>query len=290
MLVGEDLAALRTVALREVVGAGEPLNPEVIERVRRAWGLTIRDGYGQTETTAQVGNSPGQPVKPGSMGRPLPGYRVALLDEHGKRGGRGRDRPLARSSTTRPHGRLSGRRVPRQPTRSRGGCYRTGDVRRRDADGYITYVGRADDVFKSSDYRISPFELEARSSSIRTSRRRPWCPAPTRSGSASPRRSSRAVGMCAPLASSPCAVPLSPRTVTPLQADPLHRVRRAPQDDLGEDQAGRASKVGGRPTKGWRAGSHGVLGSGFPGALTARRPTRLSRGGAGGQGRQRRRA
>ena len=67
-------------ALREVVGAGEPLNPEVIERVRRAWGLTIRDGYGQTETTAQVGNPPGQPVKPGSMGRPLPGYRIALLD------------------------------------------------------------------------------------------------------------------------------------------------------------------------------------------------------------------
>jgi acetyl-CoA synthetase len=79
MLVGEDLSAYR-VPLREVVGAGEPLNPEVIERVRRAWGLTIRDGYGQTETTAQVGNSPDQPVRPGSMGRPLPGYRVVLLD------------------------------------------------------------------------------------------------------------------------------------------------------------------------------------------------------------------
>ncbi len=60
--------------LREVVGAGEPLNPEVIEQVQQAWGLTIRDGYGQTETTLQIGNSPGQPVKPGSMGRPLPGY------------------------------------------------------------------------------------------------------------------------------------------------------------------------------------------------------------------------
>ncbi len=68
------------VPMRELIGAGEPLNPEVIEQVKAAWGITIRDGYGQTETTALVGNTPGQTVKPGSMGRPLPGYRVALLD------------------------------------------------------------------------------------------------------------------------------------------------------------------------------------------------------------------
>ena len=83
MLIQEDLARHR-VKLREALTAGEPLNPEVIEQVRQAWGITIRDGYGQTETTAQVGNSPGQPVKPGSMGRPMPGYRVALLDDEGR--------------------------------------------------------------------------------------------------------------------------------------------------------------------------------------------------------------
>src|SRR5512139_797253 len=83
MLIQEDLAAY-PVKLKELVGAGEPLNPEVIEQVKRAWGITIRDGYGQTETTAQIGNSPGQALKPGSMGRPLPGYRIALLDEEGR--------------------------------------------------------------------------------------------------------------------------------------------------------------------------------------------------------------
>jgi acetyl-CoA synthetase len=88
MLVGEELGAYR-VALRDAVGAGEPLNPEVIERVRRAWGLTVRDGYGQTETTAQIGNPPGDPVRPGSMGRPLPGYRVVLLDAEGREGDEG---------------------------------------------------------------------------------------------------------------------------------------------------------------------------------------------------------
>ena len=80
MLVQEDLAAHPVPSLREVVGAGEPLNPEVIEQVERAWGMTVRDGYGQTETTAQIGNPPGARLKPGSMGRPLPGYTVALLD------------------------------------------------------------------------------------------------------------------------------------------------------------------------------------------------------------------
>lgn len=159
MLVGEDLAAYR-VALREVVGAGEPLNPEVIERVRRAWGLTIRDGYGQTETTAQVANSPGQPVKPGSMGRPLPGYRVALLDDEGREADEGE---IALPLDPPPLALMAGYVGDdgRTAMPAHGGYYRTGDVAERDADGYITYVGRADDVFKSSDYRISPFELES---------------------------------------------------------------------------------------------------------------------------------
>ncbi|HKG92021.1 MAG TPA: AMP-binding protein [Gemmatimonadaceae bacterium] len=163
MLVGEELVAYRG-SLRELVGAGEPLNPEVIERVRRAWGLTIRDGYGQTETTAQVGNSPGQPVRPGSMGRPLPGYRIALLDADGNEAET--DGEIALPLDDPPLGLMAGYQDDgaggggggRAMT---GGHYRTGDVAQRDADGYITYVGRADDVFKSSDYRISPFELES---------------------------------------------------------------------------------------------------------------------------------
>jgi len=159
MLVGEDLSAY-PVRLREVTGAGEPLNPEVIERVRRAWGLTIRDGYGQTETTAQVGNPPGQRVKPGSMGRPLPGYRVALLDEHDRESDEGE---IALPLDPPPLGLMAGYldRGSRSTGAERDGYYRTGDVATRDADGYITYVGRTDDVFKSSDYRISPFELES---------------------------------------------------------------------------------------------------------------------------------
>ncbi|MFG2692194.1 AMP-binding protein [Kitasatospora sp. NPDC048407] len=159
MLIQADLGAHRT-ELRELVGAGEPLNPEVIEQVRAAWGLTIRDGFGQTETTCQIGNSPGQPVRPGSMGRPLPGYRVALLDADGKPGEEGE---LSLDLAHRPLGLMRGYRGDPERTADamRDGHYRTGDVAARDADGYITYVGRADDVFKASDYRISPFELES---------------------------------------------------------------------------------------------------------------------------------
>jgi acetyl-CoA synthetase len=159
MLILEDLAA-HPVKLREAISAGEPLNPEVIERVRAAWNLTIRDGYGQTETTCQIGNSPGQPIKPGSMGRPMPGYRIALLDADGREADEGE---IALSLSPRPTGLMAG--YLDDPTLNefvtRGGYYRTGDVASRDAEGYVTYVGRADDVFKSSDYRISPFELES---------------------------------------------------------------------------------------------------------------------------------
>ena len=148
------------VRLREVVSAGEPLNPEVIERVQAAWGLTIRDGYGQTETTAIVGNVPGQKLKPGSMGRPLPGYRVELLDERSKPTQEGE---ICLDLSARPLGLMVGyvdeSVSPRDP---RGdGYYHTGDVASRDADGYIRFIGRKDDVFKSSDYRLSPFELES---------------------------------------------------------------------------------------------------------------------------------
>jgi acetyl-CoA synthetase len=159
MFILEDLGAY-AVRLREVVGAGEPLNPEIIERVRSAWNLTVRDGYGQTETTALVGNSPGQPVQPGSMGRPLPGYRIVLLDAEGQAGDEGQ---LSVGLRPSPIGMMQGYLgSPAQSAAALGGdYYRTGDVVSRDADGYLWFVGRADDVFKSSDYRISPFELES---------------------------------------------------------------------------------------------------------------------------------
>ena len=159
MLIQEDLRRW-PVRLREVVGAGEPLNPEVIEQVRSAWGLTIRDGFGQTETTAQVGNPPGTVVKAGSMGRPLPGYDVVLVAPDGTVGAEGE---ICLDLRRRPVGLMQSYLDDPEKTAEvmRDGYYHTGDVASRDADGYLTYVGRMDDVFKSSDYRISPFELES---------------------------------------------------------------------------------------------------------------------------------
>ncbi|MEK6425243.1 MAG: AMP-binding protein [Burkholderia gladioli] len=160
MLVQQPLADY-AVKLREIIGAGEPLNPEIIERVRRAWGIAIRDGYGQTETTCVIGNSPGQPVVPGSMGRPMPGYRVTLLDPDGA--------PVEEGEVAlpldgeRPAGLMRGYANHADATAQamRDGHYRTSDIALRRSDGYYLYIGRADDVFKSSDYRLSPFELES---------------------------------------------------------------------------------------------------------------------------------
>jgi acetyl-CoA synthetase len=160
MLIQADLSELRTPP-REVVGAGEPLNPEIIEQVRRAWGVTIRDGFGQTETSVQIANSPGQTVKPGSMGRPVPGFVIGLVDP--VTGEVGSEGEICIDLSARPTGLMVGYRDDDSRTAEamRDGFYHTGDVGSRDADGYITYVGRADDVFKASDYRISPFELES---------------------------------------------------------------------------------------------------------------------------------
>jgi acetyl-CoA synthetase len=159
LFIQENLASFK-VALREVCGAGEPLNPEVIDQVQAAWGLIIRDGYGQTETTALAGNSPGQKIKVGSMGRPLPGYGVQVSDADGNRAKEGEvtlvlgaDRPAGLMQGYQgDDGELSG---------AEGALYRSGDVVFEDDEGYLTFVGRSDDVFKSSDYRISPFELES---------------------------------------------------------------------------------------------------------------------------------
>ena len=158
MFVQEDLKAWK-VSLREVCSAGEPLNPEVIEQVRAAWGLTVRDFYGQTETTSQIGNPPGVAVKPGSMGLPLPGYRIRTLDADDREGDEGE---VCIELDPKPTGLMLGYQQEEARFAPLGATfYRTGDVAMRDADGYLTFVGRADDVFKASDYRISPFELES---------------------------------------------------------------------------------------------------------------------------------
>jgi len=161
MLIQADLPAAEISALRECVAAGEPLNPEVIEQVRKAWRITVRDGFGQTETTAQVGNTPGSAVQLGSMGRPLPGYDVVLVDP--VTGSPGRDGEICLPLARRPLGLMTGYLDDAALNESamHGGYYHTGDVASLDDDGYITYVGRTDDVFKASDYRISPFELES---------------------------------------------------------------------------------------------------------------------------------
>ncbi|WP_447802614.1 AMP-binding protein [Pseudomonas serbica] len=161
MLIQEDLASYKArLCLRELVGAGEPLNPEIIEQILHAWDLPLRDGFGQSETTALVGNTPGQMLKPGSMGRPLPGYRVTMLDPDGVPGNEGE---VALPLDVRPLGLMLCYEDSPEKTAEvmRDGYYRTGDTAQIDAEGYITFVGRADDVFKASDYRISPFELES---------------------------------------------------------------------------------------------------------------------------------
>ena len=159
LLILEDLKAFR-VKLKELTSAGEPLNPEIIERVRAAWNLTIRDGFGQTENVLLLGNFPGETVRPGLVGRQSPGHRVVLLDAEGEESD---DGEISVKCDPKPISLMSGYVDDEERTAKcfAGGYYRTGDLAHRDADGYFTYVGRADDVFKSSDYRLSPFELES---------------------------------------------------------------------------------------------------------------------------------
>ncbi|WKN49001.1 AMP-binding protein [Nocardioides sp. Arc9.136] len=163
MLINADLSG-GPGDLREAIGAGEPLNAEVIKQVRDLWGLTIRDGFGQTETTASIANTPGQPVKAGSMGRPLPGVPVVLVDpatdEVVEGPGEGE---ICLDLAAGPVTLMTGYQgdPDRHAEAMRGGRYHTGDVADRDEDAYITYVGRTDDVFKASDYKVSPFELES---------------------------------------------------------------------------------------------------------------------------------
>ncbi|HET6307172.1 MAG TPA: AMP-binding protein [Rhodopila sp.] len=163
MFVQEEMRRWQT-SLREVCSAGEPLNPEVIEHVRKVWNKTPREGYGQTETTLQIGVFPGQTVKPGAMGVEAPGYRIHLLDADGQAV---EEAEVCIDLDPPPVGLMRGYRNDDgsfAPLGARTGvhlAYRTGDVASRDSDGYYTYIGRSDDVFKASDYRISPFELES---------------------------------------------------------------------------------------------------------------------------------
>lgn len=190
MLINADLSA-GPGSLREIIGAGEPLNPEVIAQVEKAWGLTLRDGYGQTETSAQIGNTPGSPLKPGSMGRPLPGVPVVLVDPLS-------NEPVADEGEiclnleSRPLSLMTGYQGDdaRNSAAMAGGFYHTGDIASRDADGYITYVGRTDDVFKASDDKISPFELESVLIEHPAVAEAAIVPAPDPSGSRCPRRMS----------------------------------------------------------------------------------------------------
>jgi acetyl-CoA synthetase len=160
MLIQADLTLLKNPPTK-VVSAGEPLNAEVIDQVNRAWGQTIRDGFGQTETTVQIANTPGQPIKIGAMGKPLPGYDVVLVDP--ATGEEADDGELCLRLDPRPVGLMKAYYGDPEKTADafRDGYYHTGDMASRDERGIITYVGRGDDVFKSSDYRLSPFELES---------------------------------------------------------------------------------------------------------------------------------
>ncbi|WP_376793546.1 acyl-CoA synthetase [Thermogemmatispora sp.] len=151
-------------ALRHCVGAGEPLNPEVIRQWQEATGMTIRDGYGQTETVLLCGNFPPLEVKPGSMGKPSPGFEVAVIDHEGKELPPGAEGDIAvRIKPERP--RWLFQEYWRNPEASaaciRGDWYITGDRAYRDEDGYLWFVGRADDVIISAGYRIGPFEVES---------------------------------------------------------------------------------------------------------------------------------
>lgn len=165
LLVQADLASYDLSVLRHCTSAGEPLNPEVI----RAWrqgtgGLTVYDGYGQSETTVLVANYRTVPVRPGSMGKPVPGWNVDVLDEHGQRADDDVVGAIAVQVTDpRPVGLFEGYEGDERANERafRNGWYYTGDKAWRDGDGYLWFEGRDDDVITSSAYRIGPFEVES---------------------------------------------------------------------------------------------------------------------------------
>ncbi|TCJ15069.1 acyl-CoA synthetase [Rubrobacter taiwanensis] len=156
-----ELAEVDLSSVRHATSAGEPLNPEVIERWKEAQGITVYDGYGQTENTLLVGNFPGLEVRPGSMGKPSPGCDVRIIDE------RGEECPPGEPGDIALRGRIPAlfKEYWKQPDETaavfRGEYYITGDRATKDEDGYFWFMGRADDVILSAGYRIGPFEVES---------------------------------------------------------------------------------------------------------------------------------
>lgn len=166
LMVRQDLSRWRFPHLRHCVSAGEPLNPEVLNLWRTATGLTLYEAYGQTETVVLIGNfrSLGRAVRPGSMGQATPGFTLGLLDSQLNEVPPGEEGEIAvRVKPNRPVGLFQEYWLsPEENARQfRGDWYLTGDRARRDADGYFWFIGRADDVIKSSGYRIGPFEVES---------------------------------------------------------------------------------------------------------------------------------
>jgi len=163
-LVLQDLRAFDLSSLRHVLSAGEPLNPEVIDAWKEATGLHIREGYGQTETVVVVGMFPALEPRVGSMGKPSPGFTVAVVDDQGREVETGKEGDIAvRVAPERPVGLFQeylGDAAANAACR-RGDWYITGDRAVRDAEGYFYFVGRADDVIKTSGYRVGPFEVES---------------------------------------------------------------------------------------------------------------------------------
>jgi acyl-coenzyme A synthetase/AMP-(fatty) acid ligase len=161
LLVKEDLSRFTLPRLRHCTAAGEPLNPEVIHTWKQAFGLTVHDGYGQTESIILVANQPGMAVRPGSMGKPFPGHDVRVIGPDGVEVASGETGELAVRG--RPPSLF--REYWKDPEATarcfQGDWYRTGDSAYRDADGYFWFVGRADDVIISAGYRIGPFEVES---------------------------------------------------------------------------------------------------------------------------------
>ncbi len=289
MLIKSDLSG-GPGSLRELIGAGEPLNPEVIAQVQQQWGMTLRDGYGQTEMTAAVGNTPGATVKPGSMGRPLPGVPVVLVDpatgevapDEGELcldlgGEQGRPLPLMTG--------YQGDRV-RDEEAMAGGFYHTGDLVSRDEDGYITYVGRTDDVFKASDYKVSPFELESVLIEHPAVAEAAIVPAPDPVRLAVPKAYVALAAGHEPTRETALAIlALRPRPPAAVPADPAARVRGAAEDDLRQDPPGRAAPARGRRRARRRVRRRGVPLRGLRGAPQAAEkstPRNRPRAGLGG--------
>ncbi len=164
MLVQQDLSDFQPPSLRHCVAAGEPLNPEVIDTWRETTGITVRDGYGQTETVLLCGNFPSMDIKAGSMGKPAPGFDLAVVDHDGEVVAPNQEGDIAvRVRPQRPVGLFKEYRDAASATQAtfRGDWYITGDRAFVDEDGYFWFVGRTDDVIITSGYRIGPFEVES---------------------------------------------------------------------------------------------------------------------------------